>query len=251
MLSFADLMRRAEADPAVVGAVLSGSKARDGMATEHSDYDVYLIIADGVEPGWQPVRTPELDLDWMSLSAFRRYALPGEPEDWDRYAFVHAKILIDRADIAAIVHRKARLTSKEAHNLTAGALDAYINSAYRAAKNRRDGRTLAAHLDAADSIAHLLTVIFALHRRVRPFNKFLEWELRRHPLAAPRWSADNLLPRLENIVRNEDAPAQQSLFDEIEAATRTEFAKVLDGWDEDGGESDLTLLRSHGTVEAS
>jgi hypothetical protein len=28
----------------------------------------------------------------------------------------------------------------------------------------------------------VLVVIFALHQRVRPFNKFPEWELRRHPL---------------------------------------------------------------------
>src|SRR3954468_494475 len=40
---YADLLRRCETDPDVVGLVLSGSHARD-MATEHSDFDVYVIL---------------------------------------------------------------------------------------------------------------------------------------------------------------------------------------------------------------
>jgi hypothetical protein len=69
-----------------------------------------------------------------------------------------------------------------------------VNGAYRSAKNHRDGRTDEAHLDAAESLPHLLTALFALHRRVRPYNKYLGWELRQHPLADPAWAADRLLP---------------------------------------------------------
>jgi hypothetical protein len=233
---FADLIKRAQADPNVVGLVLSGSQARDGMATAHSDYDLYLVTADGAD--WPPVRSAELDLSCMPLSAFRAYALPGHPADWDRYAFVHAKILVDKADIAAIVARKARLTVDESRDLALGAMGAYVNSGYRAAKSRRDGRKFAAHLDAVESLQHALTVMFAVHERVRPYNKCLAWELDRHPL--PGWPAADVLPALEKIVRHDDVPAGQWLFGTIEAALTTAgwFSVVEDDWG-----SDLDLLR--------
>jgi len=243
--SFDDLMTRAKADPDVLGIVLTGSKGREGMATQHSDYDICLVVADGVRPDWQPVHSPALDLWWTPLSKFRAYALPGEPEEWDRPAFVHIQVLFDRlgGGIAEIVQRKATLTPTESRDLTAAAIGAYVNCAYRAAKNRRDGRSLAAHLDAADSLQHALTVIFALHQRVRPFNKFLEWELRRYPLPTPEWQADKLLPQLENILCHDDRQAQQHLFDTIEEVMRRAgwFDPVQDDWG-----PDLDLLRSPG-----
>jgi len=57
---FDDLLARAEADPAVLGLVLTGSQAR-GMGTEFSDHDVHVVVA---ERGGQWARTrklPELD----------------------------------------------------------------------------------------------------------------------------------------------------------------------------------------------
>ncbi|MFG2825820.1 hypothetical protein ACGFX4_41120 [Kitasatospora sp. NPDC048365] len=44
-MDFATLVADATADPAVVGLVLKGSRAHDGMATEHSDHDVYVLVA--------------------------------------------------------------------------------------------------------------------------------------------------------------------------------------------------------------
>jgi predicted nucleotidyltransferase len=57
---FNELVSRAEADPAVLGLVLSGSHAR-GTATAHSDFDVYVIVRDRGGQWTRLRRAPELD----------------------------------------------------------------------------------------------------------------------------------------------------------------------------------------------
>jgi hypothetical protein len=68
-------------------------------------------------------------------------------------------------------------------------------------------------LRGAEAIPHALRTIFALEDRVRPYNKYLDWELREHPLEG--WKADQLLPLLERVVSGE-AEAQHRLFNLIE-----------------------------------
>jgi len=41
----------------------------------------------------------------------------------------------------------------------------------------------------------LLDVVFTLAGRVRPFNKYLPWELAEHPLDVPEWQAAYSCPR--------------------------------------------------------
>src|SRR5205823_14950747 len=77
-------------------------------------------------------------------------------------------------------------------------LGAYVNSTYRALR-------YGTRLDAAEAVPALLTAIFALEGRVRPFNKYLEWELRHHPL--PAWHPDTLLALLGRALDG-DAAAQ-------------------------------------------
>jgi hypothetical protein len=237
--AFDDLVARAHRDPAVAGLILSGSQARVGMATERSDYDVYIItdgsIADG-EPAWAGTRSGDLDVAVIPLDEFGGYALPGHPQEWNRYSFAWASVLLDRRDgeITRLAREKGTLRPEEGRRLAAGALDAYVNGAYRSAKNRRDGRPDEAHLDAAESLPHLLTTVFALHGRVRPYNKYLGWELRRHPLADPAWDADRLLPRLRRVLADGDAETQRDLFGDLAIATRgAGLGHVLDAWGPD------------------
>lgn len=61
-MHFSDLLSLARADPAVVGVVLTGSQAREGMATVHSDHDVYVIVTEGATTTLTPIRSPQLDL---------------------------------------------------------------------------------------------------------------------------------------------------------------------------------------------
>ncbi len=89
----------------------------------------------------------------------------------------------------------------------------------------------AARLDAADSIAPLLTFLFAVHGRVRPFNKFLRWELEQFPPVGVLWSAETFLPRLERMLDG-DLGEQQRLYRDVEKLAREHgHGAVIDGWE--------------------
>jgi hypothetical protein len=108
-------------------------------------------------------------------------------------------------------------------------LDGYVNSYYRSAKNARAGLGLATLLDAQESIPHYLQFLFAVHGRVRPYNKWLEWELQEHPLPV---AVD--LARLEKIARTGDLTEQQALFRDTEALAREHgHGATIDGWEPD------------------
>ncbi|MDH2426083.1 hypothetical protein [Sphaerisporangium sp. TRM90804] len=233
------MLARVRADPAVVGVVLSGSRARDGMAVPGSDYDVYLVTADG-ETVEEDRRDASLDVAAMPLEEFRAHALPGSGAEWNRYAFTHARVLEDRADglIGELVSRKGALSAEEARQTAATSLDAFVNGVYRWLKNERNGRVAEAHLDAAESIPPLLTCVFALHGRVRPYNAYLGWELRNHPLGPP-WGHERVLPLLRAVLSHAEPRTARRLFLDLEPLARAAgHGPVLDAWGDD-----LRLLR--------
>jgi hypothetical protein len=136
--------------------------------------------------------------------------------------------------IAALVREKSVLPPEAASGIAAENLDTYVNSYYRSAKNLANALFVEAHLDAAESVAPFLTALFAVHGRVRPFNKFLRWELEHFPLGGGHWTADELLPRLELIVASGELGAQQALFRDAERLAREYgFGEVIDGWEPD------------------
>jgi hypothetical protein len=91
------------------------------------------------------------------------------------------------------------------------------------------GGKLAALLDAQESIPHYLDFVFTVHGRVRPYNKWLEWELRKHPLPL-----EIDLERLERIARTGALEDQQTLFRETEALARAHgHGARIDGWEPD------------------
>jgi hypothetical protein len=230
--AFGQLVEQARQAPAVAGLILTGSQAR-GLATDRSDHDVYLITDDRA---WAGRRSRDLDLLVIPEGEFARYALPGHPQEWNRYSFAWARVLLDRrnGEITRLTRAKGTLDPAESQALAAGALDAYVNGAYRSAKNHRDGRPDEAHLDAAESLPYLLTTLFALHGRVRPYNKYLGWELREHPLSDPAWTADRLLPRLRRVLSDAHPAPQRALFNDLAAAARAAgLAHVLDAWGPD------------------
>ncbi|MGI5159771.1 hypothetical protein [Microbispora sp. CA-102843] len=237
---FAALLARISADSTIIGAVLSGSQARQGMATHRSDYDIYLIAADSKAAG-EERRDSRLDVAVMSLEEFRTHAMQGSGWEWNRYSFTHARVLKDRPDglISELVSRKATLSVQEAEELAANGLDTFVNAAYRWLKNHRDERVIEARLDAAESIPPLLTFIFALQRRVRPYNKYLAWELRNHPLGPAVWRHERLLPLLEAVLSHAAPQTARQIFLNVEPLARTAgHGPVLDAWGDD-----LHLLR--------
>ena len=116
-------------------------------------------------------------------------------------------------------------------------LDGYVNFAYRALKNQRDGRMLEARLDAGESVSWLLHVMFTLAGRLRPYNKYLPWELRTHPLSVPEWSAEAFLPEIERTLAG-DPDAMRRTFAIVEREVRawdaahgtTVCGDVVDCW---------------------
>ncbi|NUV57495.1 hypothetical protein G6W51_32210 [Streptomyces coelicolor] len=240
-LSYDAFVALATADPAVVGLVLKGSRAHDGMTTPCSDHDLYVVLADGAPTEltrFAGHRGSGLDLVVLTLDAFRAAGMPGH----ERYALARARVVLDRLDggIARILAEKGRLDADEAFRAAGELLDAYTNSLYRSVKNARDGRPLGARLDAADSVRFLLELLFTLDRRPRPYNKFLEWELERFPL--PGWETGPLLDAVGRIVATGDVPVQRRLFVQVEAAAREAgLGAVLGAWGED-----LALMRPGG-----
>lgn len=233
------LSTRVADDGNVMGLILTGSWAR-GMATDLSDLDIYVVL-DRSDPKWTPTRSSELDLPVLTVQELA--TLPEDPNDWwDRYSFAHVRVLLDRLNgrVTRIAAAQGSLRASEANRAIQTFLDGYINFAYRSLKSHRDGRIREAHLDATESIPWVLPVIFAMHRRVRPYNKYLAWELQQHPLGDDRYDNGRLLAMLDSILTTADPEAQRRLFAIVSVdARRHGFGDTVDAWG-----SELQLFRS-------
>jgi predicted nucleotidyltransferase len=219
--AYDELVARAEADPGVVGLILSGSQAR-GTAGPHSDHDVFVVVPER-DGRWVTSLTP-----WLDTAILTVEELADVSDRWARYAYRGAVVLLDRLGgrIAELVVARATLAPAEVDAFVREQLDGYINFVYRAAKSRRDGHDDLARLDEIEAGPWLLWTLFALHGRVRPYNKYLRWELERYPLPAP-WTFERLI-----------AERPSALFTELERVARAHgFGDIVDGWD------DLSLLR--------
>lgn len=76
-----------------------------------------------------------------------------------------------------------------------------------------------------------METLFALHGRVRPYNKYLRWELKQFPLGDP-WTAATLP---ERIVADPGG-----LFDDLEKDARKRgYGSEYDSWED----VELALLR--------
>jgi hypothetical protein len=243
-LEFEELVDAAASDSRVIGLVLGGSRGKDpSYVTAESDYDVYVVVSDEhARDEWAeqfPSRHGEpVEVVVATLDAYRLHALPGSGTEWNAYTFAHVTPLIDRLDgeIARITRSKAE---REPDTAAPPLLDGFINFYYRARKNHRDGLVTEAHLDAAESVPWFLDFLFAAFGRVRPYNKWLPWDLHTHPLPEP-WSADEVLGSLQAVLRDRNLEVERSLFLRVECLARDR------GWDEtiDGWEPDLEWLRS-------
>ena len=232
-------------DPEVVGVVLSGSAAR-GRNTDRSDVDVHVVLAEGCAPR-EVQRSAELDLVAVPLPELEQPP-PFGSEGWAyRWSYAWAPVLRDTTGgrVTAAVRRQATLHPSERAAVLTARLDGYLNLTYRALKSDRDGRRLECRLDAAESVPWLLDVVFALSDRVRPYGSYLAWELRRHPLSVPEWSADVLLPQLEGLldgapdaVRDVAAVVERECRRADAAEAQPRWGGVFDAWG-----ADLDLVR--------
>jgi predicted nucleotidyltransferase len=234
--AYAAALARAEADPDVVGVVVFGSQAAGSFATAESDVDCFVVLGDGArDPDrWHTNHGDPVEIWAIQLAAFREHALRSSPTAWNRPAFLRARVDLDRLDgeIGRIVERKRRLTAEEAREVAPVALDDYLNSLYRGLRNLEGGRTIEGRLDAVESVSPMLTTAFAVEERVRPFNKWLRFELASEPLVEPEFA--DLATLADLIVGSPTPDRLREGFRRMEAvARRRGYGKVVDGWEPD------------------
>ena len=235
----------AREDPNIVGFVVTGSRGK-GLITKESDYDVFVVIDDAKAVDYQlklqKLEGEGLDLSIMGLSEFRDYAAWGSSFAWDRYDFAHNKAVVDKLNggIQNIIDEKGKLPEERKEPLILQNCDHYINQFYRADKCRRRGEAGAAKLELAEGVSPLLDAMFALHGRLRPFYKYLEWELVNYPLILFPWEPAKLYSLILSLSAGVDEAVMKEVFTETEKVFRARgFGGVFDSW----GEDHLILLR--------
>jgi predicted nucleotidyltransferase len=232
---------KAAADPDVLAAVLVGSRATGGpFLRPGSDWDLRVVVADpALEAAAERLEQghgSRVEVALIRLSTFEAMATPGSISAWDRPSFLHPRLVFDKTDghVTRTLEGLARLTPEMGHAVAADSLDGYVNSYYRSRKNAAIGLEIEALLDAGESIAPLLTCLFAIHDRVRPFNRHLGWELASWPLGDGWLAGGVLLPRLRGIVAGGAVADQAALFRDVEQLARAHgLAPVIDGWEPD------------------
>jgi hypothetical protein len=219
------LLAKAREDDNVIGVVVHGSRGRGLHVHDGSDWDVIVVVRERTGHYDSEERGGELEASEVTSLA----DLPG----WMLPAVTWTTPALDKTGaVAAELAELARVDPATA----AEPLDDYVNSYYRSAKNARVGLGLAALLDAQESIPHYLDFVFTVHGRMRPYNKWLEWELREHPLPV---KVD--LSRLERIALTGDLADQRALFRDTEALARElGHGATIDAW-----EPDVAFLRGH------
>jgi predicted nucleotidyltransferase len=249
--ALAEVSSRAQSDPIIIGLILTGSAGR-GMATQHSDVDV-IVIRDEAQsaPTREVTHSSAIDEIPMTLTELETIKPVGSEGAWERWSFAWAKILYDSScgRVSDGVRRQPILNEQEIQDLLIrdSRLDEYINFTYRALKSHRDGRADAARLDSAESIASFLDVLFALCGRVRPYNKYLAWEMGEHPLTGlgEDWNDGGLMRRVNGLLQGSEH-VMREMFTAIEKECRaydlqigkSMMSEVIDGWDEE-----LKMLR--------
>jgi nucleotidyltransferase-like protein len=200
-------------DPSILGLVLSGSAARGEMATERSDVDVFVVRDDAVAR--EKRSNAAIDEIPISLADLEQVDRHGTGDWYFRWSFAYAEVLRDQTNgrVTDAVGRQATVDDDEQRWVLVDQdrLDGYVNFAYRALKSHRDGRLFEARMDAAESLPWLLDVVFTLAGRLRPYNKYLAWELREHPLAVPEWSAEAFVPELDLMLTGDAAAIRRTV----------------------------------------
>ena len=230
---FDALLRAAQHDPDILAFWLDGSRGK-GRATAHSDYDCTLIVSDAAwavrAERWPPY--PGLDLTVRTLGQFEAAAGWGQPDAWDRYNYAYLAPLVDKTGrIVALMAEKACVPEAEAPGFIRASLDHFINQTYRALKCRRDGDACAARLEAAEASGPLLDAFFALNgQRLKPYYKYLAWELATRPLDRCPWPAEALPARMADLAAAEPTMLRET-FNAAERLFRVEgYASVFDAW---------------------
>jgi hypothetical protein len=208
-------------------------------ATPHSDYDCMVILDDAtptrVRRDIEALACAGLDLGVMTLSEFEEYAAWGSADAWARYGYAHLKADIDKTGrVQPMIDAKGCVPVGAAPSFIDASLDHLLNQLYRGLKCLRDGDPAASRLEAAEGIKPFLDAIFALHgRRLRPYYKYLSWELANLPLERLPFDGHTLTRRVADVLGTDGALALQALVADTHPLIRQAgHISVFDGWGE-------------------
>ncbi len=233
---YAALVVEAQQDPNILGLILAGGRGK-GQFTEQSDYDVELIATDTAAAKGKYKKYEEKDIidsiNPMTLDEFRAHAAWGGPEQWNRYTFAHNKAVFDKAgELQKIIDEKGVIPPGKERELVENNIGGYMNLVYRAIKNFRDGNALSARLDGCESLPWLLTALFGSENRIRPYNKFLRWELEKYPIADLPFTTDEFLKKIELIIATGNIAVQKEVFKKcIQFFCNKGFVKTVNSWE--------------------
>jgi hypothetical protein len=236
---FHEILAEARAESGVLAMWLSGSRGK-GRATTRSDYDLVIVVTEELlataRVRWGCHADRATDCTVMSWAQFEADAAWGAPDAWNRYSYARVRALVDRTGRAqALIDAKGRVPPGEVRAFVDANLDRYLNQTYRALKCHRDGLLAAARLEAADAVTPLLDALFALDDgRLRPYYKFLEWELELEPLQHAPFDAPELVSRCLAILAQADPADLRAMLVAVDGTFRSNgHGAVFDGWGED------------------
>ena len=232
---FEKIFKESKDDPNIIGFWLDGSMGK-GMVTKKSDYDLAMVVRDGLGNKYRKrykfQHVSGVDIKILSFSEFEKYAEWGSNTSWDRYNFAHLKTLIDKnGKIQKLINEKGIIPRNKIKIFIDTSLDAYINRVYRSFKCLRDKNDIAGKLEAAESIFHLLDALFALEGRIRPYHKYLFFELEKFPLKEIPFGK-NFLKNILEILETGNRKMQKEMLKKVkEIFKRNGYGQVINSWD--------------------
>lgn len=232
---FEKMIREIKQDENVLAFWLDGSRGKGIVITKNSDYDGVMVVKDDALKKYKKKyagKKNNLDIRVRTLAEMEEHAKPGTEMAWDRYNFVRLKVMFDRTGkMQKILDKKPKMSNKEQKMVIERALDDFLNQLYRAEKDKRDGNILAAKMDALEAIPFFIEAIFALEGKVRPYNKYLAFELDNYPLKKFPWKKGELVKIFLDIIENGRLDLVYKLLLTIRPIFKKHgFKKVFDGW---------------------
>ena len=225
------LLASCKANDDVLGAFLFGSRGRGVGVDDRSDWDVWIVARDDdalqrIEERFPYEHGATVEVASSTLDGLRTHGAMGSRSEWARYQHAHVDVRVDKThgELGRVLAEKELIPPEHRNAVVREALGGFCNATFRSLRygNR---------LDAAESIPHALRAIFALAGRVRPFNKYLYWELCHH--AIDGWPAETLLPLVAGVL-DQDPASQHELFVLVERDARSHgFGDEIDGWEPD------------------
>jgi hypothetical protein len=219
------LIALAGTNPEIEGLILSGSRGA-GVHDAESDYDVERVLTDQAyaerAARGEDTRVPhDANQPWLDIgyTCCRVLAQIAAEASWPVAGYTTAQVLYDKTGhVTEVVRAMGTIPEERAHADVLGWFDAYLNAFYRSLKAWRRGNELGGRLQAAESVMHLVRVLFALERRRSPYHDRLVWQL--DTLDTQGWPPGYLRDVLLQLAQTGDPRVQQELELHVEALLR-------------------------------